>query len=607
MISLSKKRLGGAFRRTFSVLNRRDKIKIVFIVIIQIVLGALDLLGVLAFGLLSTVLISQDNEKPLFAETIDLMGALNLSSQSIQSQAIILGIASLVLLISRTFISIFFTRRILFFLSRRGATISADLVSRLLSKPLLDVQSRTSQETVYAITKGVESIALNVLATAVVLSADFSLLLVMSLGLLWVDPTTAIGTLLIFSCIAFLVFRLTHYKAGQLGESSTGLIIKSNEKIVEVFASYREAVVRNRRDYYAREIGILRHKLADTMAEVNFLPYVSKYVMELAIIFGAITVGLSQYLLHDAIHAVTTLAIFLAAGTRMAPAVLRVQQGSITIMSSLGQALPTLDLIDSLNGTLPVPAASDIVEVKHIDFTPNIEVNDLCLTYPNSSTPALQSISISIPAGSLVAIIGPSGAGKTTLIDVILGILVPDSGNALVSNHDSINAIKKWPGAIAYVPQDISISSGTIRQNVAMGFPLAAATDELVMPALRIAQLENFINTLPHGIDEEVGERGTKLSGGQRQRLGIARAMFTKPKLLVLDEATSSLDGITEANLSAAIDALRGSTTILMIAHRLTTVKDADIVVYLESGKIKAVGNFQEIIEQIPNLTKYVI
>jgi len=604
---VSKKRLGGAFRRTFSVLNRRDKIKIVFIVIIQIVLGALDLLGVLAFGLLSTVLISQDNEKPLFAETIDLMGALNLSSQSIQSQAIILGIASLVLLISRTFISIFFTRRILFFLSRRGATISADLVSRLLSKPLLDVQSRTSQETVYAITKGVESIALNVLATAVVLSADFSLLLVMSLGLLWVDPTTAIGTLLIFSCIAFLVFRLTHYKAGQLGESSTGLIIKSNEKIVEVFASYREAVVRNRRDYYAREIGILRHKLADTMAEVNFLPYVSKYVMELAIIFGAITVGLSQYLLHDAIHAVTTLAIFLAAGTRMAPAVLRVQQGSITIMSSLGQALPTLDLIDSLNGTLPVPAASDIVEVNHFDFTPNIEVNGLCLTYPNSSTPALQSISISIPEGSLVAIIGPSGAGKTTLIDVILGILVPDSGNVLISNHDSINAIKKWPGAIAYVPQDISISSGTIRQNVAMGFPLAAATDELVIPALRIAQLENFINTLPHGIDEEVGERGTKLSGGQRQRLGIARAMFTKPKLLVLDEATSSLDGIAEANLSAAIGALRGSTTILMIAHRLTTVKDADIVVYLESGKIKAVGNFQEIIEQIPNLTKYVI
>jgi len=604
---VSKKSLGGAFRRTFSVLNRRDKIKIVFIVIIQIVLGALDLLGVLAFGLLSTVLISQDNEKPLFAETIDLMGALNLSSRSIQSQAIILGIASLVLLISRTFISIFFTRRILFFLSRRGATISADLVSRLLSKPLLDVQSRTSQETVYAITKGVESIALNVLATAVVLSADLSLLLVMSLGLLWVDPTTAIGTLLIFSCIAFLVFRLTHYKAGQLGETSTGLIIKSNEKIVEVFASYREAVVRNRRDYYAREIGILRHKLADTMAEVNFLPYVSKYVMELAIIFGAITVGLSQYLLHDAMQAVTTLAIFLAAGTRMAPAVLRVQQGSITIMSSLGQALPTLDLIDSLNGTLPVPAASDIVEVNHVDFTPNIEVNDLFLTYPNSSTPALQSISISIPEGSLVAIIGPSGAGKTTLIDVILGILVPDSGDVLISNHDSINAIKKWPGAIAYVPQDISISSGTIRQNVAMGFPLAAATDELVIPALRIAQLENFINTLPHGIDEEVGERGTKLSGGQRQRLGIARAMFTKPKLLVLDEATSSLDGITEANLSAAIDALRGSTTILMIAHRLTTVKDADIVVYLESGKIKAVGNFQEIIEQIPNLTKYVI
>jgi len=277
------------------------------------------------------------------------------------------------------------------------------------------------------------------------------------------------------------------------------------------------------------------------------------------------------------------------------------------VMSSLGQALPTLDLIDSLNGTPPVPAASDKVEVNHVGFAPNIEVSNLSLTYPNSSTSALQSVSISIPEGSLVAIIGPSGAGKTTLIDVILGILAPDSGDVLISNHDPVDAIQKWPGAIAYVPQDISISSGTIRQNVAMGFPLTSATEDLVIPALHLAQLANFISTLPQGIDTEVGERGTKLSGGQRQRLGIARAMFTKPKLLVLDEATSSLDGKTEANLSTAIDALRGSTTILIIAHRLTTVKDADLVVYLEAGKIKAAGTFQEIVQEVPDLTKYMI
>jgi len=198
LLRVRNKSLDGAYKRTFSVLNRRDKIKIFFVVLIQILLGALDLLGVLAFGLLSTVLISQDNQKPLFMGNLDLLGTLNLSGRSIQSQAMVLGIVSLVLLMSRTLISIFFTRRILFFLSRRGARISADLVARLLSQPLLDVQSRTSQETVYAITRGVESIVLNILATSVVLSADISLLIVMGLGLLWIDPTTAAGTIIIF-------------------------------------------------------------------------------------------------------------------------------------------------------------------------------------------------------------------------------------------------------------------------------------------------------------------------------------------------------------------------------------------------------------------------
>jgi ABC-type multidrug transport system fused ATPase/permease subunit len=155
--------------------------------------------------------------------------------------------------------------------------------------------------------------------------------------------------------------------------------------------------------------------------------------------------------------------------------------------------------------------------------------------------------------------------------------------------------VNKWPGAISYVPQDVAIAAGTIRENVAMGYPISEATDELVISALKVAKLDDFVESLPEGLDAQVGERGTKISGGQRQRLGIARAMFTRPHLLVLDEATSSLDGETESDISTAINSLRGSTTVIMIAHRLSTVRNADIVVYLDNGKIISTGTFEEV------------
>jgi ABC-type multidrug transport system fused ATPase/permease subunit len=162
-------------------------------------------------------------------------------------------------------------------------------------------------------------------------------------------------------------------------------------------------------------------------------------------------------------------------------------------------------------------------------------------------------------------------------------------------------AVSKWPGAVSYVPQDIVIAAGTIRENVSLGYPKECATNDLVDSALRIAHLEHFVATLPLGADTQVGERGTKISGGQRQRIGIARAMFTRPQLLVLDEATSSLDGESEASISEALQSLRGSTTVVMIAHRLSTVRNADIVVYLSEGRVIAVGSFDEVRQAVPD------
>ena len=596
----SRLRMSG-IGRAIKVLSRSDQRNLIAVTILQVLMGGLDLLGVIAIGLLGALSVTGLQSTRPGDRVTTVLEVLNIEQASFQTQVLFLGIGAVVLLIGRTILSIFFTRRILFFLSRRGAKVSADLISRLLAQPLLIVQSRTTQETVYALSTGVERIVLQVLATLIIWISDFSLLLIMLLGLLIVDPFTAILTFLVFLFVGYLLYRFMHVRAGLLGVENSTLIIKSSEKIVEVFASYRESVVRNRRDYYAREIGHLRYALANTSAEVNFLPYVSKYVIETAVIVGAVLIAALQFLLQDASHAVATLAIFLAAGTRIAPAVLRLQQGLITIKSGLGTAKPTLELIEALGDAPMNVNIDDKVDLMHSGFISEIVVQSISLTYPNKSEPAISEVTLKIPPGTSIAFVGPSGAGKTTMIDILLGVLNPDLGTVLISGLSPTLAVAKWPGAVSYVPQDVAIVAGTIRENIALGYPIKEATDELVMTALKVAHLDKFVLGLPEGMDTQVGERGANISGGQRQRLGIARAMFTQPHLLVLDEATSSLDGETEASISEAIHALRGSTTVVIIAHRLSTVRNADKVVYLSNGKVIAIGTFQEVRKAVPD------
>ena len=590
--------------RSLSVLAPSDRKKVSAVVVLQILMGFLDLLGVMAVGLLAALSVTELQSANPGNRVGDVLGVLQLQNLSFQTQAAILGLGAVFLLVGRTILSIFFTKRILSFFSHRGASISAQLISRLLAQPLLTVMSRSAQETVYAVTVGVGQITLQVLAVGVVLLSDFSLLVVMAVGLFVVDPTTALGTFGVFSLIGYVLYRIMHVKVRELSVENTDLSITSNEKIVEVLSSYREALVGNRRDYYAREIGKLRFKVADASAELSFMPYVSKYVIESSVVLGALLIGSVQFVLQDASHAIATIAIFLAAGTRIAPAVLRIQQASTQIRGSLAAATPTLDLIETLENSIVLENVEDSLDTLHRGFYPEIQLSNSTLTYPNQIRPAVKNISLTIPAGVSVALVGPSGAGKTTIVDILLGVLIPDEGGVLISGEPPLSAFAKWPGAVSYVPQDVVIVAGSIRENVALGYPPEAATDELVLSALKIAQLDEFVENLPHGLDTQVGERGTKISGGQRQRLGIARAMFTRPQLLVLDEATSSLDGETEASISAAIHALRGATTAVMIAHRLSTVRSADIVVYLSEGKMLAKGTFEEVRAVVPDFDR---
>ncbi len=591
-------------RRAFKVLPESDRKKLVLISFIQILLGLLDLLGVLAIGLLGALSFYGPESGTTNVGVNQTLALLGLSNLTFQDQALFLGIGAVTLFVSRTILSIMFTRRILFFLSHRGARISAELIARLLSQSKLVIESSTTQQNLYSVTTGVTMITLQVLATATVLTADLALLIMMGILLSLADPITAAGTFLIFLIVILFLYKFMHVRAGELGQNSSEFSIRSNEKIIEALSSFRESVVRNRRDFYAREISKLRYKLANTSAEVNFLPYVSKYVIETSVIVGALLISCLQLLLKDSNHAFVTLAIFIAAGTRIAPAVLRVQQGSISIKNGLGQAAPTLDLIDLL-GTAPmIENLDDNVYLVHNGFVPTIQLNNISFIYEKTENPAIADFSLEILPGTSVAIVGPSGAGKTTLIDMLLGVISPDSGTVRISGVTPLQAATKWSGAMAYVPQDVAIAAGTFRENVGLGFPLESATDDLVMSALRMAHLDEFVESLPEGMDTQVGERGAKISGGQRQRLGIARAMFTRPSLLVLDEATSSLDAETEDSISQSINRLRGSTTVVMIAHRLSTVRNADLVVYMDGGKLVAKGKFEEVRRIVPEFDR---
>ena len=590
-----------ALQSCLSVLPRKDRFKLILISCIQITLSFFDLLGVALVGVLGALSVNGVQSKPAGVRVSRVLNWLHLDGQQFQAQVAILAALAASILVLKTFANVYLTRKVMFFLSRRGAMISGMLADKLLRQSLLSIQEKPTQDTVYALTGGVTSITMGVLSTAAGMIADAALLIILFFGLVIIDPGVAISTLLIFVIIGFILYWLQQKRAKNLGKLLSEVNIQSNEKIIEVLSSYRELVVRNRRQHYANEILKLREKLADAQAEISFLPQVSKYVIETTVIVGTVVISGIQFLLQDASHAVATLTVFLAAGSRIAPAVLRFQQGAISIKSNIAASEPTINLLEKLKNTDTFESTEQEVNFIHFGFVPSIILSNVSFTYPGADRPALNEINLTLDEGAFIAIVGPSGAGKTTLVDILLGVLEPDSGSVLISNQKPSSAMALWPGAVGYVPQDVLIVSGSLRENVVLGYPVEDKFEQEIVEALEIASLGDYLKNSEDGIDHQVGERGSRLSGGQRQRLGIARALYTKPRILVLDEATSSLDGASESEITDTIKNMRGKTTVITIAHRLSTVREADSLIYMEGGKILFQGTFDEVRQAIPN------
>jgi ATP-binding cassette, subfamily B, bacterial PglK len=602
LINSGKKIVGKNWlNQMFSILEPKKRKKLLIMTLLNMSTSFLDLVGVGTLGALGALSIQSIESRKAGNHVLKILKILGLANFSFHTQIILLGLFSAIILVSKTATSSLLTRKTLLFLSRESTLLSGKMMEKFLTQDRVLAQDRTSQELLYGLSDGVRNILIGVIATSSTLVADCATLLILSTGLMVIDPYVASLSVLFFLSIGFLLYKLLHRRANEIGAAYSKGMVAINQKTLELLNAFRELFVRNRQQYYLEQITALRSNLGDITAEISFQPYMSKYIIELSSVLGAVALASFEIGSKNAVHAAATLTVFLAASSRIAPAILRIQQGLLTIRNSQGASKTTMTLYLDLADRGRLSQSVKNVDFNHPGFTSTIEIKSLEFSYPGKDSFSLKNVNLSIPPGSFVAIVGPSGSGKSTLVDLILGVLSPSSGGISISGLSPKEAAEKWSGAIAYVPQSIYMTSGTIRENICLGYPINLALGESVLSALEQANLLSEVRDLAEDLNFEVGENGFKLSGGQRQRLGIARAFFTRPKLLILDEATSSLDAQSEELVTKSIVERRDFTTVIVVAHRLSTVRKADLVIYLEEGHILKSGTFEQVRVSIPN------
>lgn len=590
-----------------------DRRRYVLVLVAQMVTGLLDLVGVVMIGLVGALAVAGIQESDTLPSVAQwVVERLKPGDMTASTFTIVLAASAAVFLIGKSLLSAALIRAMLTFLSRKQAQVSGILVDRMLRRQLADVEAQSTPETAYAVTIGAAYATTISLGAVSVALADVVLLAVLTGSLLLIDPALTIATIVYFTLVALIIQRIVGTTASRSGALLGDANVRSAEEVQVALHAFREVFVGNRRSLYRDRITDLVSTASRAEADVQFVAQVPKFVFETALVLGALALALSTVNSDDPAASAGILALFLAAGTRVMPSLLRLQVANVTVRSCRGRARPTLDLAREL-ASVP-PSTSDFpserfleaVRSGHPGFVARVCVDDVSYTYPGSSTPALTGISFEIPPGATVAVVGSTGSGKSTLADLLLGLLDSSSGDVLIGGLGPAEAISRWPGAIGYVPQVVSLRDGTVRHNVAHGLPPSCIDDRLIWECLERAQLAQFLAARREGLDTIVGERGVRLSGGQRQRLGLARALYSRPRLLVLDEATSSLDAQTEAEVTEALEQLPDDVTRVAIAHRLATVRSASLVLVLDSGRLSAAGTFDDVRAAVPRFDQQV-
>lgn len=600
-----------AIGASLSLLNRRDRRLLSLAVVLQMLTALLDMVGVVLLGVVGTLAVATVGGQPPPKQVVRLLSALGADGLSDRRLVVAFAAAAAFLLLTKSLVSPYLMARVLRFLARREAIVSARLTKELLSRPLTFVQQRSSQETASALMQGTNAATSTVLGQMAVAASEVALLLLLSTVLLLVNPGVALGAIVFFAFVSLGLQRILGHRASRFGSMRKTCDVAGLVAVQEALGTYREITVADRRGLYVDRIQKLRAQAAQASAGAQFVNMLPKYVSEAALVLGAFLLAAALFTTQSVAVAAGTFALFLATATRVMPSLLRLQTAALAIRSAAGAAEPTFLLAEELDHPLSAPGEPEVRETLrrllttgHPDFAPAIELKGVEFTYPFADTPAVQGVSLMIGEGQSIALVGRSGAGKSTLADLILGVLQPQSGVLTVGGVSPSDAVQRWPGSVAYVPQDVVLTNDSVRGNVALGLPRDVVEDDLVWEALRRANLTDYLRAQPEGLDTQIGERGLRLSGGQRQRLGIARALFTRPRLIVLDEATSALDAETEQAITEMIEQLEENVTTVIVAHRLSTIRNVDQVVYLSEGEIVASGSFDEVCARVPALQR---
>ena len=418
------------------------------------------------------------------------------------------------------------------------------------------------------------------------------------------QPVTALIAVVYLSLISLVMLKVVTKHTRLAGLHNRSFAYRVATVMTEMIEALKEVTLRGKLDEVGAEVSRLRQRATRARANISFLGIVPKYSFEAALVGGFVLIGGTSYLVGGLAAAIVSISLFAATGFRMIPAMNGLQASFNAASANEVYAKDVIRELtraeEELRGRDDSPAVSSAEEVSPVLESPReLQLRNVSFRYPASESVVLRDVSISIPFGSRFAVVGPSGAGKSTLIDVLLGLSEPTSGTVTIDGTPLHGVLSEWRSRVGYVPQKVALFDASIAQNVALTWTDDFDADR-VTRVLKQAQLEELLQR-PDGIHERIGERGMALSGGQQQRLGIARALYSDPLVLVLDEATSALDTATEGRVTDAMRDLEGTVTFVTIAHRLATVRDYEQVCYLQGGEVGAVGSFDEVVAAVPD------
>jgi ATP-binding cassette, subfamily B, bacterial PglK len=575
------------FRKTFFLVGREKPARWVALILGAIVTSAFEMAGaLLVFALLALI------ADPHGQVALPLIGDIRGWFPGVEEQQFLLGAAVVlgVFFLVRVVVTVAYTYLKHRMANNAGARLSSRLAEGYLRLPYTFHLRRSTAELVRNAHQTVEQLAQQCFLSVIYVIAEGMLILGLLAVLLYIEPIGTALAIVIVGGAALLLLRLVQPELKRQGSIAQETRSRSLATLQQALHGIRDIKVFGSESHFGRAYHQDRRDLSRALYLRGTAIELPRHVIETALIgfilvlfaFSVTTGVATQALL-------STLGLFAYAGLRMLPSLQKV----VSALNYLRFSGPAID--QTYADLELVTQVTEAPDETTISFDDSLRLEEVSFAYEQTEHPALAEVNLTITPGEVIGICGPTGGGKTTLADLVTGILSPTTGSITVDGVDIRDHLPAWFRKLGVVPQMVFLVDDTLRRNIAFGVADDEIDDVALEEAVHLAQLQEVVASLPDGLETEVGERGVRLSGGQRQRVAIARALYRRPEVLIFDEGTSALDNTTESVLIASLERLRGAHTILLIAHRLSTVRNADRIVYLENGRIAGLGTFEEL------------